>query len=478
LFVAAVLTAVLYGVVLVLPYPLLSSYDIPLLDLGKLANYGALHALVLVGGFALIFRCYVEGYRAAGQLTGRSALIVIVGAGTIFCVILLWAYPVGAADIYDYVFRARLWGLYDYNPLTVTPLQVNDDPWFPYVVWIWFPSPYGPLWAYISVALYRIAGHGLLTNLLMFKLLPIACIVLTSLLLFDLLRRRTAGEALGGVLLFAWNPLLLFEAAVNGHNDIIMLTLLVAALWFYRRQRLMAALLCGTLAALVKVAALLALPVLLLAGACRASRTGSASRKRVMGTGLALCALVAAMLYAPLWQGPQTLAGLLALDNRFTSSLAAVVKLALEEFAGREPAERLTRSVFALLFMGAYLALLRRAERKQQAVHETLFAAIACFLILGTLWFQPWYLTWLIALAPLAAESRRRLSVVWSASALSTYLLFDFAWYWFPDFFNAGNELVLNLIAVTLWLGPPVLTIAAQSMRAQRPAAKHGSMAP
>ena len=116
--------------------------------------------------------------------------------------------------------------------------------------------------------------------------------------------------------------------------------------------------------------------------------------------------------------------------------------------------------------------LLRRAAREHDAMPETMLAAMALLLTLGTLWFQPWYVIWLIVLAPLAGERWRRLAVVWSASALSIYLLFDFGWYWFPDFFNGANELVLNLIAVGLWLGPPALWLVVQKARPAVPAAQ------
>jgi hypothetical protein len=232
----------------------------------------------------------------------------------------------------------------------------------------------------------------------------------------------------------------------------------------------------GTLAALVKLAALAALPVLLVAGASRIPAQRLSQRARVLLTGLACCMFVAAIVYAPLWQGSQTFAGVMALDNRFTSSPAAIVKLALEQGVGWQPAEWLTRNLFAALFLGVYLMLLRRAAREHEAMPETMLAAIAVLLTLGTLWFQPWYVIWLIVLAPLAGKQWRRLAVVWSAGALSLYLLFDFGWYWFPDFFNSANELVLNVIAVGLWLGPPALWLVVQKARQAVPAAEQRAM--
>jgi hypothetical protein len=152
----------------------------------------------------------------------------------------------------------------------------------------------------------------------------------------------------------------------------------------------------------------------------------------------------------------------LALDNRFTASPAAVVKLALEISIGREWAEGLARTVFTALLLGAFLILLRRAERGSEPVTQTLMAANVLLLMLGTLWFQPWYLVWLLALAPLAGERWQPAAVLSSAGALGLYLLFDFGWYWLPDFFNGANGLVLNLAAVTLWLAPPGLWLIAQ----------------
>lgn len=455
---AAALTLCLYGLLWVLPYPLLAWYGIPLLDLGKLAGYDPLHAIVLAAGYAAVFACYLSAWRAASRLRGRAAAVLIIGAGIAFAIVLLWAYPAGANDIYDYVFRARLWGHYNYSPLTVTPLQVNTDPWFGYVVWIWFPSPYGPLWAEISFALNRLGGDSLLANLLLFKLLAVSCVALGSILLYALLRERGDSGALGGVVLFAWNPLLLFEAAVNGHNDVLMALLLLAGLWLFRRRRLRAALVLCALAGLVKIAAFVALPALLLAGARNSPAQSRMQRVRLLLSAVIACVLTAAVVYAPLWQGPQTLSGVLALDNRFTASAAAVVKLALETRYGSDAAIWLARFVFTALFLAVYLWLLRRAARRAEPVEQTLTAGIAALLIVGTLWFQPWYVTWLLALAPLAGRRWQGAVVLWSAGALSLYLLYDFGWYWFADFFNSANGLVLNVCALALWLGPVLLS--------------------
>src|SRR5437867_3134317 len=105
---AAICTGALYIVLLLIPYPLLPLYNTPLLDLGKLANHAAGEALRLTIGFAALFACVLWGAHATRQLSGRRWLAVILGAVLAFGLILTFVLPVGAADIYDYVFRARL----------------------------------------------------------------------------------------------------------------------------------------------------------------------------------------------------------------------------------------------------------------------------------------------------------------------------------------------------------------------------------
>ncbi len=434
------------------PYPLVRLYDIPLLDLGKLAGYQAVAALTFATAYALLFALYLAAYRAAKQLERARDLLLVLGGALALCAVLLWVYPIGALDVYDNIFRAREWAVYDYNPLIVTPSQVSADAWYPYVVWTWAPSAYGPLWAYLSYALYALAGDDLLRNLLAHKLLAVVSVLAGACLIYALLRRRDRRHAVAGALLYAWNPLLLFESVVNAHNDAPMMALLLAALWLYAGRRFVEALLACVLAALIKVAALVVLPILLVAG-----WRSVESRLRFTLLAVALCALAAAVLYAPLWRGPDTLGGLALQNERFTTSAAAIVKLALEARWGAASAEAWTRGLFACLFAVAYLLLLRRTPSEPAALPRHVFGALAVLLVVGTLWFQPWYVLWPLALAPLAGTRQRRVAIVWSAGALALYIVFDFVWVWYADVLNRVNELVINLAATAVWLAPIAL---------------------
>jgi hypothetical protein len=473
-FLLSILASVLiYALWLLQPFPLLSLYHIPLLDLGKITNNEAAAAMGFTVGLMASFALYISGYWLAARLRRAGYWWAIIFAPTLYASLLALVHPIGANDVYDYAFRGRLWGYYNFNPLTVTALQVSDDVWFPYLVWIWQGSPYGPLWAALSLWLYQLAGDSLLLNLIAYKLLAAACITITTFIIYDLLRERGADIALSGTVLFAWNPLLLFEGVVNAHNDVVMMTFIVLALWLHQRKRLTSALVCITLAALIKVTAAVWWPVMLLA-AWRQSLifTAETQRRRAFFLLFSLCLrismvclFVAVAIYAPFWDGANTFAGLTPLNYRFTSSLAAVIKLSLQLHVGEDTAMTWTRALMSALFLPAYAYLLWRTLTNDTMLHRRMFQVCALVLLLPTLWFQPWYVTWLVALAPLVDEAGRRLTIIWSMGAFAMYIVFNFLWYWQPLFFNTGEGVVLNWVVWLLWALPVGICVVWQKRK-------------
>src|SRR5207248_579073 len=116
--------------------------------------------------------------------------------------------------------------------------------------------------------------------------------------LFALTVRQFAPRfALPMVALFAWNPLLLFEFSGNGHNDALLLTFLLLAVYLAARGWLLPALVALSLSAMVKFVTVLILPLFVLYWVRR-----QATRRRQAGALLAGALVplgVAAALYAP-----------------------------------------------------------------------------------------------------------------------------------------------------------------------------------
>jgi hypothetical protein len=490
------------------PYQLRRFYQIltPFpLDLAKIngVTLDSFNAWAITWVVAFV-ACYLAYRRAPRAPTGIYYAVLAIFA-LLFNATLLFMHPVGAADLFDQLFRGRILAHYGANPFTTPPNVFPDDPLRPWVGgWAHTGSPYGPTWEYLAAATSRLAGDDLWANLILFKLLVILAYGVAAWLLWATLRRLRPDWAARGLLLFAWNPLVLFETAGNGHNDMVMIAALLGALYLLVRGGRWAVLAPAALmlAALVKfVPALLMLPVLVALWhddpararrppadanwppAPRGGRLGA--RLRRVGSGAALAGLVAVALYAPLWAGPATI-GALGRTDLFTASIPRVAldwltaaltpPGASEAAAGRAAAaaEDWVRGVALGLIVGFVLVqslrihwvALDRAGRGPLlhatlgAVYEILFV----YLMFATLWFQPWYLQWLIAVTPLTGSATRVGRTLWFvAGGVANYFVWDFLWLW-----NRAPTRAIQATAALVVSGPALLYTAYTALLPKR----------
>ena len=126
---------------------------------------------------------------------------------------------------------------------------------------------------------------------------------------------------------------------------------------------------------------------------------------------------MAFLLYAPFWTGPGSIGALSVERNLFTASIP---KVALDLLTSRfgvdsATAQDLVRNAALVLTILVTLGLTvwiflkgnaRNEVERAALVDRTLSASyevIFFYLAFATLWFQPWYLLWLVALtAPVA----------------------------------------------------------------------------
>ena len=145
----------------------------------------------------------------------RRLLALVFLFAIFFAVTLVAMYPIGAADIFNYVFYSRMLVKYGANPLAVPPKVFASDPFYSHVLWMHSPAPYGPLWLLLTVPGTVLAGNELILNLFLMNALTAVFFLASAFVIYLILRRLEPAYALAGTLLFAWNPLVLFEAAGN-----------------------------------------------------------------------------------------------------------------------------------------------------------------------------------------------------------------------------------------------------------------------
>jgi hypothetical protein len=392
-------------------------------------------AVLFFASFGLVLRrSYTDG--GDDPMVGR----MILGGAALFSLTLLWMYPLFSQDVFDYIFQTREWVFHHSNPFTHVPQQFGDDPFLKYIAWVGMPSTYGPLWMIITAPLAWLGGNSLLANLFYFKGLEIAAYLGTTLLIYRTLGKVQPRWQLAGTLLFAWNPLTLMEFAGSGHNDILMLFMVALACWLVVNERFTLAALALTAGALIKVVAGFALPLFiiyaLLQPTVRGKRVGFLLR-----TG-ALCLGSVLLIYAPLWDGPDSLAFLKLGDKLGGPIPTALVYMLDAVHVSRTDAMFWVKN-FAWLAFAAFYArqcwalwrgnhasaadwrltlwvgerseqLLTRFALGRRLVHrlevtemttsepESQFAQLArasgmvllFFLAVVSLYYQPWYLSW------------------------------------------------------------------------------------
>lgn len=446
------LTLLTYWLGLILPYNVFTLKLRPLLDIAKLTRPDpeaqAGHVLtwaLLAGLYYLAWRvCRAAG--RTGRARQRAAWMALLSSLLAINLSLLWLYPIGAADIFDNISRGRITAEYGGNPFYQTPRDYAADAFYRYVAWRKTTSAYGPAWELLAAGTSRLAGDDVLANVLAFKLLNLLFYLGCIALIVAILRRLAPERALQGVCLFAWNPLVLYETAGNGHNDVVMAFWILLGMYLALHDRFVWALLALGVGALTKFIPILLVPVVLAAG-LRAQPTWKPRLSLIARTGLAGAALIAAA-YAPFWRGGDPLS-LERRENLFTTSLPAFVQAQLEPPIGSEASREWVARGALVLTAGVVLWQMWIVWKRANLIHASTLILLF-YLLVACLWFQTWYALWPLALAALLPEGAlSRTVVLLSYAAPWKTIIFDF-------FLYQGGPLPPRTWRET-WLGPVTL---------------------
>jgi hypothetical protein len=444
----------LYAWFFLKPYPLVAHYAVPLLDLGKLTGYSHAAARDYVLAFLLLFALSYAAYVLCRGSSSSFGLLVVLLFAFLCGLTLVLVYPITAADVFEYIAYARITVFHGLNPHVYRPMDFPDDPLMWYSAWPHITSPYGPVWTYLSAAIGALSGSSLLTYLLLFKGLALAVHVLNSALIYATLRRWSPSYALSGAVFYAWNPLVLYESAAGGHNDGLVVLFTLLAVYLFVRKQIALSIAAAALSCLVKMPMAIVVP-LFVVGGWRAP--GTKNRLRTVVIGLTLAVVLVVLLHAPWWEGRRSL-GWLARQDLFTSSVGTLAALTLQRLLGDvELARGLVRNAVLVLFGLFYLCQLVRLRGDTRGFVEGLYWTVFVFLCFAVLWFQPWYVIWLVAAGALVASvGVARLTTLFSYTATWNYVVYIFFLRWFYPYMVAGNSLGMNLASVLLVFGPPL----------------------
>jgi hypothetical protein len=219
-------------------------------------------AAVLLVGVAVYFAAV--RVTLGGRLPGR-ALHLVLGVALVLRLLVLFAPPLLSGDVFRYVWDGRVQadGInpYAYVPADPALAHLRDAAIYPNINRATYARTiYPPAAQLIFAAIGQVSPSVLATKAVMVGFEALAVLCLLRLL-------ALTGQPGERVLIYAWNPLAVWEFAGNGHVDAAAIGLLAAALLLrVQRRDSFAGLLLGA-AVLVKFLPLAAAPAFWRAGA-------------------------------------------------------------------------------------------------------------------------------------------------------------------------------------------------------------------
>jgi len=407
----------------------------------------------------------------------RGAVLVVLVFEVVYQLTLFLTPGLFTTDIFSYVMYGHISAIYNLNPYVYPPNYFPGNPMLEWIHPIWHdqPSVYGPLWTGIGWIMAHLLAPfdgvvenlpdgqvlqtGLMRQVFAYKILMNAVQVVNLALVWYLLGRIMATRPrarLGAFVLYAWNPLMLFDAAGNAHNDALMVTLLlvgVVPLVARSRQPTNANWLVGTffigLSALIKYTTGL---VGLFFIVPWARRIASWPRRLLwIGGAGSLIIVVSVILFLPWLDFPRALEPILVAASgkswMYSNWAPDLVALTIsDQFLdpnGLNPdatqelvrswAKLIARGVFAIYLAWELVRLWRIAgDRSQSLIEPILTASVRAFIVLILVyftWVLEWYWMWPLALATLLGW-RRMLTKVVVGYTLTSLPIFYVHHYW------------------------------------------------
>lgn len=332
-----------------------------------------------------------------GSADPRAVSRVAIVAATLFGAAWVLTPPILSDDLYRYLWEGRLW-LEGLSPYRIAPddralLQLRDEAWSRIN-----NKPLASIYPPLSQALFVLAAAlgGTATSVK-------ALALLAHLVSAAVMGRMTSSPR--ATLALALNPLLLSEAALNGHFDVLCGLVLLSAAWALGQRRFARAGAAVVAATGLKLVGLVLLPLFW-------------RRPKVLLATAAGAALMLIPLFV--WRvptDPVSGAGQFATRWRGNESLFAGIDYISCQVLDEDLAHLAARVLAALAVLLLCIVVAARSLPPIESARVLLWAVL-----LLSPQVHPWYLGWLLPLELAAGASA---GLVWSASVLLAYAPLD-----------------------------------------------------
>lgn len=356
---------------------------------------GTIIFVAIFGGLAITYFLILKQHKKIFK-TRQDMFKFILIVAVIFFIML----PLTSTDVFYYMGTGWNEAHYGINPYYTSVEDVLDTTQVEDAMLIRTPNVwkgttivYGPLWPFICKLLSGLSGGNVALGLLIYKLFNLG-IHIGNIVLMD---KITRGKNVF-TLLYALNPLLLFDGLTNVHNDILVIFFILLALYFFiRKKKMLLPVIFLALATAVKYFAILLIPFLVI----YYYRKKKPLKRILYACGWAIVFLLVLIgCYMLYMRDFEVLKGVFVQQTKYANSIFLILVLR----CGMNTASIISKGCM-LAFITFYIMTIIKLLFTKKELHFTAlmreYSFILVLFIFGTITnFQSWYCLWLLPTIP------------------------------------------------------------------------------
>lgn len=384
-----------------------------------------IETMLFMGLWIGIGACYIYFVRKSDIFkTWKSVIMIIIIIASIFTIIL----PMTSTDIFYYIGTGWSEAHYKINPyytsvddLIIQNEQASTDVMLLKMKGTWSNQKivYGPIWPLVCKILSMCSNGNLSLALIIYKLFNLTLHFINSYIVY-----KMTSKSKKYTLMYALNPLLLFECLSNVHNEMLLIFFIILAMYYLisKKQILLAIILlaCG---AAVKYVAILLAPFFVL----YYYRKEKVQKKIVYSLLYGVIFLATLFIcYMPYMQDFKVLNGILDQQEKFANSL--FTSIAIQNMGLAEKVSVGFMLAYIVIYIIEVIKML--FSKKEYTWEEMMkkYNTLLLLFIFGTITnLQPWYIIWILPTCFWQEEKTstilQKLTII-SIIATSVYFLF------------------------------------------------------
>lgn len=356
--------------------------------------------------FCILYIIIIKNYKKIFK-DNKELLKYIIIISILFTLIL----PITSTDVFYYISTGWSEANYGINPYytSVYDLKQNnniDDELLNIIPKVWENQKivYGPIWPLICKILSLFSFGNVIYALVIFKIFNLSI----HLLNYILIEKITNNKKVLGII-YALNPLILYQGLSAVHNDIFLIFFILLAIYFaIKKKNIILSVISLAIATAIKYVAILIVPFLVI----YYFRKEKVLKRILNAIWLAIIFLVTLCgIYLIYTRDFQVLQGIFDQQNKYSNSLLLIIFLIVRNTNKMNIILNFVIGSFLIYYLvNVFIVLFKRKVTLFKTINYS-YITILIFVFFTLTNFQVWYIIWLIPFI-LFQNSKRIKSII------------------------------------------------------------------